>query len=192
MDFEAEINTNDIITEDGTIEKSYDSNNVILLVMPEYEKDGSINDKDLENITQKFLYDIQNILNKNDIPGDVNYITFNVEVDPGKEYDSERYNEIVYFNISTNNYLLQRSSVNDDDNVIVNDFVASNPEDAIISILDTAQDVLSENIDTSYSNYQYLDHISSKDPSGHHDDSQEVVHDNERDLEYIDYIEEKK
>lgn len=192
MDFEAEINTNDIITEDGTIEKSYDSNNVILLVMPEYEKDGSINDKDLENITQKFLYDIQNILNKNDIPGDVNYITFNVEVDSGKEYDSERYNEIVYFNISTNNYLLQRSSVNDDDNVIVNDFVASNPEDAIISILDTAQDVLSENIDTSYSNYQYLDHISSKDPSGHHDDSQEVVHDSERDLEYIDYIEEKK
>lgn len=192
MDFEANININDIFTEDGTIEKSYDSNNVVLLVMPDYEKDGSINNEDLENITHKFLDDFQNILNKNDIPSDVNYITFNVEVDPGYEYDSERYSETVYFNISTNNYILQRSSVNDDDSVIVNDFVASNPEDVVISILDTAQDVLSENIDTSYSNYQYLDHISSKSQFGNHDDSQEVIHDSEHDLEYIDYIEEKK
>lgn len=160
MDFNIEqLNVIDIIGEDGKITKAYDSHGVVILVIPNRVEDAFVQE-DVRSQIGKFDEEYNEIVENSHIPESINFIAFNVEVATDQESDtSERYVEIVYFNTETKQFCLQKSSVNDDDEVVVNDFTADTAEDVVKAILESAYEKFSEE-DAFQDNIKLVDYFN--------------------------------
>ena len=145
MDFNIEqLNVINIIGEDGKITKAYDSHGVVILVIPNRIEDVFVQE-DVRSQIVKFDEEYNEIVENSYIPEGIKFIAFNVEVSSEQESDSsERYVEIVYYNTKTHQFCLQKSSVNDDDEIVVNDFTADTVEDVVEAILESAYEKFSE------------------------------------------------